>query len=159
MSALQRYTEPLHYGLTRMLMPKLHSLPCDKGPWRSQRPVLNWLSLYKSSVLHNARGKARRLVPDTLRRFKPKKSRRKLHTFDQGDWFEIKREQMREVCLDQRDSMLWNLVDRSKFERMTSSATDREERASHKGTLFRIATLFYYEADHEQHAAPATARS
>lgn len=159
MPALQRYTEPLHYGLTRMLMPELHSLPCDKGPWRSQRPVLNWLSLYKSSVLHDARGKARRLVPDTLRRLKPKKSRKKLHTFDQGDWFEIKREQVREVCLDQRDSMLWNLVDRSEFERMMSSATDREERASYKGTLFRIATLFYYEADHEQHAAPATAQS
>ncbi len=153
MPALQRYTEPLHYNLTRLLAPKLHSLPFSKSPWRSQQPLINHLELYSAWMLYNARRNASRRIPDTLRRLKPKKSRKKTYVFDRSSWFEAKREQVREICLDQKDSSLWSFVDRSAFERMTSPTADPVERSRYKAALYVITTLFYYEADHQQYTA------
>ncbi len=66
--------------------------------------------------------------------------------FDRLGWFEAKRERVREICLDQNDSLLWNFVDRSAFDRVTSPATDPVDRSRYIQGLYHIATLFYYEA-------------
>jgi asparagine synthase (glutamine-hydrolysing) len=157
MSALQRYTQPLHYSLTCLLAPELHSLPSERGPWRSQRPYLNLLRSYGASLLRDARRIARRRIPNVLRHLKPKKSSKRSPTFDRSGWFEAKHEQVREICLDQDNSLLWSFVDRSMFERIMSPTTDPAERSRHKAVLYNIATLFYYEADHQRHVVPATA--
>jgi asparagine synthase (glutamine-hydrolysing) len=157
MSALQRYTQPLHYNLTRLLAPVLHGLPCDKGPWRLQQPAMNLLYLYGASMLRNARRRIPSALRRTLRHLKPKKSSKRSPTFDRSGWFEAKREQVREICLDQDNSLLWSFVDRSMFERIMSPTTDPAERSRHKAVLYNIATLFYYEADHQRHVVPAAA--
>lgn len=150
MPALQRYTEPLHFNLIRLLAPELHGLPFDKEPWRSQQPAMNLLHLYGASTLRNARRKARRRITSRLRRLKPKKSLQKPRPFDRSSWFEAKREQVREICLDQNNPLLWSFVDRSVFERITSSVTDPAERSRYRDMLYNIVTLFYYEADHQR---------
>jgi asparagine synthase (glutamine-hydrolysing) len=154
MPALQRYTQPLHYNLIRLLATELHSLPFDKEPWRSQQPTVNLLRLYGASTLRNAR----RRISSALRCLKPKKSSKRSTAFDRAAWFEAKHEQVREICLDQSNSLLWSFVDRPTFERIMSPTTDPAERSRHRAKLYSIATLFYYEADHQRHAAPATAQ-
>ena len=97
---------------------------------------------------------ARRRVSSALRRARPRSiSRRsadKPPAFDRACWFEAKREQVREVCLSQTDSLLWDFVDRPLFERITSPATDSADRFRYRSALYNIATLFYYEADQQQ---------
>ena len=75
----------------------------------------------------------------------------KTHTatdmFDNERWFKAKREQVREFCLDQNDSLIWDFVNRSVFEKITSPHTDSANCSKYGPyiTLFyRIATLFYY---------------
>ena len=144
--ALQRYTEPLHYQLTRFLSPELHRLPFDSKPWRSQQPIVNLLKSYGNAKLRNT---GRRIQ----KRFKTNHKDKQISSahivndtmFDRVGWFEAKREQVREVCLDQKDSMVWNYVDRSMFDRITSSATNSVERSHYLKCLYHITTLFYYQ--------------
>jgi hypothetical protein len=65
--------------------------------------------------------------------------------FDRLGWLESKREEIREISLSQKDSLIWELVDRSMFERITSSSTDPKERSHLLKGIFHIATLFYYD--------------
>ena len=68
--------------------------------------------------------------------------------FDNVAWFKAKREPIREFCMDQKYSRIWDFVDRASFEKITSPASDPVE-LSRYGTyitlFYRIATLFYYE--------------
>ncbi len=157
MSALQRYTEPLHYALTRLLKPELHSLPFDKKSWPQQQPVLNLLHLlYGTLEMRNLRGYVRRWTPYMLRRLKRKfvSKPKKPPVYDRLNWFEAKREQIQEICLDQNNSSLWDFIDRPIFKRIMSSRTDSAERYRHIVALYTIATLFYYEADRQEHVTP-----
>ena len=155
-SALERYSEPVHYNIIRLL-PKLHSIPLDKNPWAHQNPVMNLLySYYKEKIL----SRVRRRISKTLT------SGRKLKTmsikphyatdmFDQTSWFEAKREQIREFCLDQNDSLVWNFVDRSVFEKISSTGVDPTELSKYGPYImvfFRIANLFYYENSMSNHS-------
>jgi asparagine synthase (glutamine-hydrolysing) len=152
MPALQRYTQPLHYNLIRLLAPELHGLSFDKDPWRLQQPVMNLLRIYGVSTLRNVNHDFRRRIPEplrrTFRRLKPRKSLEISSAFDQSNWFEVKLEQVRAICLDQNDSSIWDFGDRSRFEWITSSDIDPVERSRYVELLYRIATLFYYEVDH-----------
>jgi hypothetical protein len=76
---------------------------------------------------------------------KPKKP----PVYDRLNWFEAKREQIQEMCLDQDNSSLWDFVDRPMFERIMSSDADLADRSHYLGGLYNIATLFYYEADRQ----------
>jgi asparagine synthase (glutamine-hydrolysing) len=147
-TALQRCTEPLHYELTRFLSPELHKLPFLKEPWPSQNAVINLLKNYGKSKsraigkrLDRLKGRSKwdaasstHLITDTM--------------FNRRGWLEAKREQIREVSLSQKDSLIWELVDRSMFERITSSGTDPKERSHYLKGIFHIATLFYYDSYH-----------
>jgi hypothetical protein len=52
---------------------------------------------------------------------------------------------LRELCLDQSSSPLWDLVDKSVFERLTSEATPVPIRHQEQLKLYGIATVFLYE--------------
>ncbi len=152
MPALQRYTQPLHYNLTRLLSPGLFNLPLDKDPWHFQHPLVNLLHVYSTEKLKSFRSKISKLKGDS----KVKDSYKKSTIFDDIRLFEAKREEMREICLDQnKDSSLWNIVDRSRFDKITSSDFDPANRKKYVNMLHRIVTLCYYDADDLRYAAPA----
>jgi len=149
MPATQRYTQPLHYNIIRLLSPELHSLPFDSGHWKSQKSAMHLIKFYRNMIS----GKARRKISSmTGTHSQPKKLSPKMHTatdmFDNVVWFKEKREQLRELCLDQNNSLIWDFVNRSLFDKITSPNADPED-FSQYGTYitlcYRIATLFNYE--------------
>lgn len=147
--AMQRYTEPFHYNLIRLLLPDLHSIPLDKGHWRSQNSVVHLINYYRNRMLNKIRQRITNVfAPDS----KSAKTSEPLHTatdmFDLTSWFKSRREQVREFCLDKKNSFIWNFVDRQLFEKITSSASERTELfqyGTYISSFYRIATLFYYE--------------
>ena len=144
LSPKQRYTEPLHYAIIRNLVPELHRLPFEKEPWRPQQPTINLLYMYAATKL----GEFSEGAPTALRNVKrwiaPRQ--KKVPVFDKISWLEIKLKQLREMCLDQRESSLWDYVDRPIFERVSASVTNPEVTHKQKLKLYSIATVFYYEA-------------
>jgi hypothetical protein len=158
-SALQRCTEPLHYGMLRVLAPDLHGLPYAKdtsryrkSSWRCQDTIVNLLGMVGYQVWRNARQSARRRVPIAVRQKLRPRSRRPAPApvmYGRWRWLEAKLEQIRTLCLDQPGSALWDFVDRSVFERMTSPSTaPTARRSGYLGGLYITATLFCYEALH-----------
>jgi len=127
LSPLQRYSEPLHYELIKLLAPQIHSLPLTTEPWRSQTQltilIRRLIKGFNDKIHHNIHSK-----------HKPKKV----------NWFDLKKHWIREFCLDQSDSELWSYVNKSTFERITSDSTSSTERRIHTKALYNIATLFYY---------------
>jgi hypothetical protein len=148
--AQNRYTEPIHYNLIHLLTPELHGFPFDKGTWLSQKPADHLVALYKKRILN----KFQRLQSKLLRNGSElNKSTRKPHTyqtdmFDPQEWYEAKREQVRELCLDSKKSIIWDLVNRPLFEKILTPSTDTQELAqfgAYVDIFFRIATLILYE--------------
>ena len=74
--------------------------------------------------------------------------------FNRSSWYEAKREEIREICLEQKNALLWDFVNRNMFEEITSSKTDAADRSHYLQALYNIATLFYYEADEWRDGAP-----
>lgn len=150
MSAAQRYTEPFHYNLIGLLLPDLHRIPLDKGHWRSQSPVTHLINFYRNRIMNRVRQRISNILSSDSKSVKTSKS---LHygtdMFDQTKWFEARREQVREFCLDKKDSFIWNFVERRLFEKITSPASDSgdlSQYGAYISTFYRIATLFYYES-------------
>lgn len=142
MPALHRYSESLHYNLMKSLAPELHKMPFDKKPWPLQHPQLNLFYSYGSARLRSA---LRRI--HIYSRRKPEPWPKQTSVVHPSGLFETKREQLREICLDQKNSSLWDFVDRAVYERITSSTSEPPERFGCLGVLYRIATLFYYDGD------------
>lgn len=137
--AMHRHTEPLHYGLIRELEPRLHALPFEKEPWRSQSPALN---LFHQTLV-------RKLFPDRLRQFlrvhlRGVKKRPK--TVNPVAALEGRLEWLRALCLDQASSALWELVDRGCFERLTAPPQSGSLSNETIEDLFKVATLFAFTA-------------
>jgi hypothetical protein len=172
---LQRPTEPFHYGLTYLLSPELHALPFEKdnagyrkSSWRSQRPVVNLASMVGSKMREEARDTLRSLAPpvarDLLRRAKPRGRARAPRANggapsqpparDRGYWFQAKREEIREMCLDCSNSAIWNYVDRAKFEEYTAIPGGPPlQKSAYLGGLYIALTMFCYETFNRAPAA------
>jgi asparagine synthase (glutamine-hydrolysing) len=162
LSALYRWSEPIHYELIRHLVPRLLPVPSDK-PWRSQRPVLNRLKFLGSFSY----GVVRRQLPGLqplvsgvragIRRLLARRSADQPvpgglanaeNGFDSDTMaalVEVKREQIREVCFSQPRSLVWSFVHRPAFERLLSPSAGAQERRRHYEVLYAIATVFYYD--------------
>ena len=141
----QRHVEPFHYRIMFYLNRELHGMPfvtrgaqSDTKFWRRQQPTLNLLQLAGKLALGKVHPRLRKWL------FRSKKTP-KTPAFDQNEWLAAKREEIRQVCLDQRDSRLWDFVDRDRFTELTSDAADPAERKEQCQAIFDIATLFYYE--------------
>jgi asparagine synthase (glutamine-hydrolysing) len=140
MPLLYRVSEPLHYALIRLLVPELHGLPLGKAAWRSQRPRVNLgrLAVEKHIIPRIPNGIRNRMFRQHSRKLKPESG------LDRRVWLEAKRSWLRELCLDQSASPLWDFVDRPLFERIMSNDTDVAERRGRHDALYNIATLFHY---------------
>jgi len=144
-TALQRCTESIHYEVTRFLSPELHRLPFVGKGWRSQQGAAHVLRTYGNLQWRRIRRKLARLKGMDKQDAKSSAALITDTMFNRLGWLEAKREAIREVCLSQEDSVVWRIVDRSKFERVTSPDTSTEERSRYLKAIFHIATLFYYE--------------
>ena len=138
---LDRVVEPLHYELIRILVPRLHQMPFDKGGWRNQQPAVDLIRNTAARLW----GRARARIPSRIRRATTEKDLRPAF-LDRTGWFEAKRSKIREICLDQSDSPLWDLVNRDRFESHTLPDSTAAPRGHQISTLYGIATLFCYEA-------------
>ncbi len=137
---IKRFTESLHYNLILSLSPELHRLEFDKNSWPRQQKYLNLLRLY-------AKANTRFSLLEFIKRLRSRKTDKKPSFPEHYGWFEIKRKEIQEVCLDHHNSIIWNFVDRSVYERIMSTSTDAIERSNYIKVICNIATLFYYEND------------
>ena len=140
---VHRYYRWLHQQLLRSLMPALTRLPYDRDRDWPHFPWLNMLHWILERSLNKGWRLVRRRFP---RRLVSAKTDRQPPEFDQSAWLEVKRDWMREICLDQRDSMLWDFVNRPLFEQIMSDTTDPAERQAYRLGIYGIVTLFYYAA-------------
>jgi hypothetical protein len=146
--SLKRYTEPLHFGLTRHLAPELHRMPLAKNSWRNQNEILN---LVQMRTKRKARQVNKRLQKKLNKIWQSKHAYSyKDSMFNRLGWFESKREHILELATDSRCSTIWNFVERDKFEKIMSPETHRSIRSQNLQLLFHIATLAYYESDSER---------
>ncbi|MDJ0690415.1 MAG: hypothetical protein QNJ41_18135 [Xenococcaceae cyanobacterium MO_188.B32] len=138
--ALRRYSEHVHYQLLDFLVPDLHRFPFVKN-WNPQQPIVNLFYSFWNRTLRKkvaipikkiVTGRAKSTTLDMNHQLK------KFHRL------ESKRTEIRELCLDRSNSSLWNFIDRSEFERITSSSTNPLEREQHLILLWHIFTLFKY---------------
>jgi hypothetical protein len=166
----QRPTEPFHYGLTYLLSPELHKMPYEKdtaafkkSSWRDQRPAVNLAQMIGHETKRNVRRTLREAAPpaalELIGRLRSSRQPAKTPTAaapaqpparDRLYWFQSKREQIREMCLDRSSSPIWDLVDRAKFDEYTAQPGG-PQMPKHKylGGLYVALTLFCYEAFNE----------
>ncbi|MBF6063311.1 hypothetical protein IU500_17650 [Nocardia terpenica] len=132
LAPVQRFSEPLHYNLFRLLAPGEDIANHPAGKWRSQIPYFNLLF-----------GQARQRTIQNAGR-DPLGIRYRI--------IELLREEMAARCLDRGSSPLWQVVDRSAFEAAMSGddPVDVERRGVQARTLLAIMTLFEYEAFREE---------
>lgn len=150
MSALRRCSEPLHYGIIRLLAPQLHSLPFDRGSyatkasgnWRSQKPHINIARLLGEQLANRVSQGIRRRLMWQLR----SSNSTRTPTSAQALWLETNCLKLRDICLSQQDSTLWKLLNRPLFERITAPTTSPAERNRYMEGLIDVATLFYYQS-------------
>jgi len=154
--AYQRCLEPLHYHIINFLSPKLHRIPSssshthiDKYCWYNQHPIIYLIQYYEKRMHSRIQRRIRKyLKNDRTTKEKDKVQHMGTDMFDQTSWFNAKRDQIGAMCLDNNHSLIWQFVNRSNFEKITSLKTDTAELFKYKFYItqfFRIATLFYYE--------------
>jgi len=124
----ERYAQLFHSMAIELLTPRLADLPFMKT----------------NRVYHRvARDLLRRLVaadPFALLR-----GRQHVGT-PQAAWIEALRPRLRDVCLGQPDSALWDFIDRSVFESLTDERTPGPRRARAALGIWQVATLFLYSS-------------
>jgi asparagine synthase (glutamine-hydrolysing) len=144
--ALHRYSESLHYELIRLLVPDLHSVPFVKTFWCPQYPIINLFcqTTAQSVLTPSLKRTLRRVIQRRVIRLNSNNNSSKIPVFDQAAWLESKLAWIRELCLDQPGSELWNFVDKPTFERITSATANQVDRRPNVHRLYDVATLFYY---------------
>ncbi|MCT7972262.1 hypothetical protein [Laspinema olomoucense] len=152
-----RYSESLHYEIMKLIMPQLHSFPFDKAPWPPQNSTFHMTRQLVKPGLVKAGKKIKRLL--NILGTNTKKNQdfqvsKKAVEYERSQWIKGNYLRIRETCLSQPNSLLWNFVDKAKFEAVTSdleSVTsyieDPTNSLRHLGSVFGVATLFYYTLD------------
>jgi len=145
LDARTRRTEPLHYRLIEAVAPEVLGIPFDKGSWSSRSPSLH---LY-TEVTQQLR---RRLKMRVGRRLPWKKREANRHMivkdtmFERVKWLKQVQQKLREMSLDKSSSMLWDLVDRDRFESITDPSAPESGLSANARALFLIATISCYES-------------
>ena len=135
-SVQRRYSESLHYQLLYYLVPELHSFPFAKK-WPHQQPQINITLELKKLFSRFLSQKLGTRVGMPMKRVVTNETVK-------WPWFEANRSLIRELCFDQSNSLLWDFVDRSKFERITSIDIKPSERQRFQRILWDLTTLFQY---------------
>lgn len=123
-----RYSEPLHFGMLSLL-PDLHQFRFENGAWKSQIP---WINLFL-------------MVVNKYSIKKKKIKSRFIPALDRGQFLKQNLHTIREVCLDQTQSQLWDFIDKEIFEEVTSKKFDGNYIENNAEVIYQIATLFYYQ--------------
>ncbi|MBW2739632.1 MAG: hypothetical protein JRE64_12470 [Deltaproteobacteria bacterium] len=138
LSLMQRYSETLHYSLTKLLTPELFAIPLEK-PWRPQSSYRNYGNLLLDSALIKL--KAITHIKSPMRR------KTKLSNLDRlylrSNWLEVTLVKIRENCLD-HGGVLWDIINRDEFEKLTSNKVSSAERKQKIHSLLNTTTMLYY---------------
>ena len=141
MPPVQRYSEPIHWGLLHVLAPELLTIAPPPRPWRSQHWRRNWLR-YATEIVLNRLGWPHLRKPHGAAPAPPPHKR----CLEQGQWLEQRIARVRARCLETASDPLWELVDRKVLEQRLSPKTLPEERATCLGGLYLVETLCEYLA-------------
>jgi asparagine synthase (glutamine-hydrolysing) len=138
--ARERHMERIPYKLIEGLSPALHAMPFE-SPWPPQR-----FSALLLRRLLAAPEKLLRRVERRVRRTTPVEAGRKRERL-----FVLERQLpgWRERYLDRSSSSLWQLIDRERFEFLTSERATQAQRVRHHAALYQVATALAFEADLE----------
>ena len=118
----------IHYELIKFCVPELHKIRYD-DPWKFKKIGGNaWLRRLDRSF--GIRGKAASKLEAT--------------ETSPLNYIEIKLEQLRELCLSNNNDILWHLVNRDAFERITSKNTSPAERAPYLTTFNAMSMVYSY---------------
>ena len=135
-----RRDERVPIELLRYLSPELLALPLET-PW-ARRGVagrlMNWTETAPSQLRQRL---LRRLRLASAGRPSAGRLRERL--------FVLERQlgRMRERCLDQHGSRRWEIIDRERFEFLTSDRANRRDRLRHHLSLFQALTAFEFEEE------------
>ena len=138
--AVERLMERVPYNLLRHLSPELHAMPFQRA-WPPQdlgRLALGhaWdVGMRLKDRLRRRNGAAGAVLPGRKN--------------DRLVVMERLRTRWREQYLDRQGSSLWQLLDRERFEFLTSDRCTPKLRAHHLGVLFQAVTALAYEEDIE----------
>ncbi|MDJ0701082.1 MAG: hypothetical protein QNJ07_14620 [Woeseiaceae bacterium] len=137
-SATRRYTWYIQYELMRTLSPSLSRLPYGK-PWPPQRPWIYYASLIQKRLRNRLRSRPKSNMKGSA------PSLAKGLSESRATLLESKREDIRDLCLSQENSPLWEYVNKQRFSEITSESTPEHVRQSKQKVLFDIATAFLTE--------------
>jgi len=140
-----RRTQPFHYGLLKELAPHLLEIPFDSGGWKSRSPYLNFYRELASQVRRRLKAKISDRLPRTKRKA-PLHAIVKDTGFERLDWLQQIRGKLREMCLDDRNSAIWDFVDRDNFDATTAETASADVLSRNARSLFLAATVYYYDA-------------
>ncbi len=122
-----RFCEPIHYHLLR-LNPELHRIPFSGAAWRNQNPNLSMLKMVWEKKIRPGN-----------------RQLRSLRTPYQAILLEQKLKEVRDFCLTQRDSCIWNYIHQPQVESLLHLTTSPETRQRHLPLLLQVLTLLHYE--------------
>jgi hypothetical protein len=145
LDARSRRTEQLHYRLIEDVAPEVLGIPFDKGRWTSRSPSLNLYLELVQQVQRRLESKLAMRNPWS----KPKQNRHfivKDNMFERVEWLKQVRQKLREMCLDDSSSPVWDFVDRDRFDAVTSPAAAESNLSGNARALFLVATLYCYES-------------
>jgi asparagine synthase (glutamine-hydrolysing) len=142
--ATERLLERVPYLLLEHLSSELRAMPGQK-PW----PPRSLAALLAAS----AASAPRRLAERAARRLSRTSSIRVGRSRDRHVLLEDLRPRWRERYLDGGEADLWQVVDRERFEFVTSDRVPAEERSRHLVNLYQVVTALAYEEDFRAWAA------
>lgn len=135
---VERLMERVPYLLLEHLSPELRAMPGQQR-WMPQSLPMLLAHFVGSRVRAKALRVRHRLM--RTRKLQPGILR------DRLTLIESQLPRWRERYLDRRASSLWQVIDRERFEHLTSDRTTQRERLAHTEVMFRIATVFAFEED------------
>ena len=151
MPAIQRLSEPLHFRILKKLQPALHGIPFDRKSWRQQNACLNIASSYNQKLFEHGKLITKKILGALTNKANKTSSTllndNSCKAFCQESWIEKKRTKLLDFCMENLN--IWNLIDKSFLEKVLTDRAYFDYRRKHSGLLMRIATLCYYEHDHE----------
>ena len=130
----ERLVERVPFELLKHLSPKLHALPFDT-PWPPQSIPLLLATQWPRRVRDGLKRRLKRLRGPEAGR-----ARDRLVTF------ELLRERWRRY-LDRSSSSSWQVIDRERFEHLTSDRATQQEQQSALGAMYQAVTVLAYEED------------
>ena len=141
---IERLMERLPFELLKHLSPTLHALPFQR-PWPPQHLALFLLGRVREvpSILSKRVTRRLRLWSRHTERADPGKMN------DRMVVFERQRSAWRERYLDRRTSSLWQIIDRDRFEYLTSDRATPSQRMRHHMVMYQALTALAYEEDLE----------